>query len=500
MADFVAILSKTIDGLGDRNTAEMRQRVYERARKAISDKLEAINPPPSKAQADRQYKLLDEAIDTLEVRYAPAVETPVTSDPLADFLATADEALQPKPVVSPAPKAADAFKQSTFPPFPGAGAVKSTESLTSPGLADPSLSTSGKPISQASRPDPVLGLDSAESLEVPSPPHKKPVSGSTGSGAKGAIFAVLGLLVIGGAGYAGYVYKDRILGSAEDTPAVTPKVAVTPEETKPAATQTPAQPDPATETPPKMTQRLTEDGAEIDAGPASAPQDVGEGATVATATTPSTVPPAVQETPQTQPQSVAIGQKAIFYEEKTGTEQGTADQGSVVWSVVQDSPGLDQPPEPAIRGDISIPENGIAMRLTIKRNVDKSLPASHIIEMLFSTPADFAGGAIENVSRFSLKDTEQAPGNPVVGVPASFGDGFFLMALTDEKTAIDTNLQLLDRQNWIDIPVAYRTGRRALLSFEKGLAGDKVFKEVLKAWADLAGAASPAPSPAAGGG
>ena len=49
MADFVAVLTKTIDGLGDRNTAEMRKRVYEKARKAIADKLAAMTPPPPAA-------------------------------------------------------------------------------------------------------------------------------------------------------------------------------------------------------------------------------------------------------------------------------------------------------------------------------------------------------------------------------------------------------------------------------------------------------------------
>jgi hypothetical protein len=242
---------------------------------------------------------------------------------------------------------------------------------------------------------------------------------------------------------------------------------------------------------PKLTQRLNADGTEVDAGPGAKPADVGEGATVAEATTPAGETPAASaETPTapatptlTEPeQTIAVGQKAIFYEEKTGTEQGTADQGAVVWSVVQDSPGLDQPPEPAIRGEVNVPDKGIKVRLTIKRNLDKSLPASHIIEMLFTTPPDFAGGPIENVQRFAMKDTEQAPGNPLVGVPASFGDGFFLIALTDEKSAIETNLSLLSKQQWIDVPVAYGSGRRALLSFEKGIPGDKVFQEVLKAW------------------
>ena len=496
MADFVAVLTKTIDGLGPRNTADMRQKVYERAKKAIAEKLSAISPPPSPAQAERQYKLLDDAVKAVEAKYAPPPEikaaAPVAQtspvppkpdrDPLEDFLAS----VQDEPVRAPvaAPKSAsDAFKQVERP--------VSANAMPNP--------------SSTEYPDPVLGLDGNEPpLSVPG--HDYSARKQKRSGNTGLIYGLLGLLVIGGAGYAGYLYKDALqsalgMTTAANKPAATAKPAPAAEIAKPAAAE-PAKPveTAAAEPAAKFTQRLNADGTEVDAGPGTKPAEVGEGSTVAAATTPSTEAPVAPAEPAKPAETVAIGQKAIFYEEKTGTEAGTADQGAVVWSVVQDSPGVDQPEEPAIRGELTIAGKGIKMRLTIKRNADKSLPASHIIEMLFTTPPDFAGGAIEAVQRMALKDTEQAPGSPLVGVPAAFGDGFFLIALTDEKTAIETNTTLLQRQNWIDVPVAYRSGRRALLSFEKGLVGDKVFKDVFKAW-EAKTAATPAPAaPAETGG
>lgn len=515
MADFVAVLAKTIDGLGTRNTADMRQRVYERARKTIADKLAAIVPAPSMELSGRQYRMLDEAIQTVEAQYAPKQPSikPANEpyrDPLEDFMASIEKDIAakpvlPRPVIIPAPVvrplapnvvAADAV-DSLF------GEISAPATIQTNHAADPVLGTDGH--------DPWINQSVEQSVA-----RKK-----SGTGL-GVLYALLGLLLVGGAGYAGYVNKDKIQSligmkpstakpivkseAAPVTPVVSPaaepaKPAVIPapvvEPAKPVATLnaavTPAEV-------PKFTQRLTADGKEIDAGPGSKPLDVGEGSTVAAATTPAAaeVPPAVGADPAAATTAVAdpavakpaatptaiipVGQKAIFYEEKTGTDAGSADQGAVVWSVVQDSPGLDQPPEAAIRGEITIPDKGVKVKLTIKRNVDKSLPASHIIEMLFTTPPEFVGGPIESVQRMALKDTEQAPGNPLVGVPAAFGDGFFLVALTDEKTAIETNLALLKRQQWIDVPVAYHSGRRALLSFEKGTTGDKVFEEVFKAW------------------
>ncbi len=74
MADFVAVLKKTIDGLGD-DTPAMRERVYEKARTTVAAKLAAINPPPPAAVAERQKKSLEDAIgksrrNTLPVRLA----------------------------------------------------------------------------------------------------------------------------------------------------------------------------------------------------------------------------------------------------------------------------------------------------------------------------------------------------------------------------------------------------------------------------------------------
>jgi hypothetical protein len=246
-----------------------------------------------------------------------------------------------------------------------------------------------------------------------------------------------------------------------------------------------------------LTQRLLPDGQEINPGPANDTPSLGEGTSVASSTSnqaaqPPAAPGQQQAAAQTQkpaPAALPIGQKAFFYEERSGQDAGTADAGGVVWSVIQESPGDDQPPEPAIRADVTIPDRGISLRMIIRRNGDKTLPASHLIEMIFTVPDKFVGGSIDNVSRMTFKDTEQAPGSPLVAIPAKIADNFFIIAMNDAKTAVDTNMSLMRRQSWIDIPIAYKTGRRALITLEKGLPGEKAFDDVLKAWEAKANAA-----------
>lgn len=481
MADFVAILKKTIEGQGV-TSAEMRARVYARARHTIEQKLAALTPTPTFEQKARQMKALDDAISTVEQVYAtqeaPAPIAAKIVDPLEEFISAAEASRNVPP-----PRKPDARPIVAVPPPYGPKPVSSPVVASAAMAAAPGIEAAASKIERQ-----------------PSPQNAgRPTGRST------LLWLALGALLAAGASYGAYVKKDEISAYYKSmtapaqpevkkvvTTSVKPADPAKAEEKQPetAAAAAPAAKTEAGEE--KFTQRLTEDGKEVDTGPSTAAAEVGEGATVAQVTTPPGVKPAAPEAgaapetpaaPEAAPaQALPVGQKAVFYEEKTGTEDGTVDQGGVVWSVVQDSPGADQPAEPAIRGEIDIPEKSLKLKFTIKRNGDKTLPASHIIEMAFSVPADFKGGSVDGVQRVTFKDTEQAPGNPLVGVPANFGDGFFLIALTDEKSAVENNLALMSRQSWIDIPLTYKSGRRALISIEKGIPGDKVFQEVFKAW------------------
>jgi adenylosuccinate synthase len=69
MADFVAVLKKTIDGLDEANP-EVRRKVYDKARTTIAAKLGQMNPPPPPAVAERQKMALEDAIQKVEAEYS----------------------------------------------------------------------------------------------------------------------------------------------------------------------------------------------------------------------------------------------------------------------------------------------------------------------------------------------------------------------------------------------------------------------------------------------
>ncbi len=505
MADYVAILRKTIDGL-ESATPDVRKRVYEKARFSISNKIAAIQPPPPQAAIDKQMAILEKAISDVEAEYS-----------LADI----ESSLR-----APAPP--------VMKPVNGSLAEKAGFEL--------------KKTEPANRPE--LPGDRKSSIGAPTAGDRITPSASASKSKPGnsrLVPALLAGLALAGAGFAGYAYRAdlaRLAGGLtpgggqtadtgeQNTADVSPQEpVVTPAETEPAPAETAPSSDtadigaagtdapgadgatggeaggtPAEATPaePKLTQRLLPDGTEVDEGAAGGTAaSVGEGTSVAAATQPSDAEapgdPAAGN-PATAEGALAVGQKAIFYEERTSSTDGSALPGSVVWTAVTESPGNDLPPEPAIRAEITVPELEISLRMTLRRNADKTLPASHIIELVFSTPEGFAGGTIDQVQRITFKSTEQAPGNPLVALPAKIADGFFLVALNDASTALETNLTLLRREPWIDIPITYKTGRRALITMEKGIPGDKVFDEVLKVWEGAGTATTPPTAPPANNG
>jgi hypothetical protein len=178
----------------------------------------------------------------------------------------------------------------------------------------------------------------------------------------------------------------------------------------------------------------------------------------------------------------AVAQKVVLYEEDPADPQGKRFVGSAVWRTETVSPGGGQPPEIAIRADFEIPERNITATMSIRRNTDQALPASHTIELMFNIPADFPFGGISNVPTILMKQAEQARGAPLAGLVVKVTPTFFLVGLQSGEGEAQHNVQLLKERPWFDIPIVYANNRRAILAVEKGTPGERAFAEAFKAW------------------
>jgi hypothetical protein len=175
-----------------------------------------------------------------------------------------------------------------------------------------------------------------------------------------------------------------------------------------------------------------------------------------------------------------IPELAALYEEDPSDAQGKRFSGSAVWRTETVPPGPGLPPELAVRVDIRVPERGMAVALSLRRNSDSSLLASHTIAITFNLPPDFSDGGIASVAGLIMKAGEQVRGTALGTRAAKVSNGTFVVGLADADR--QRNLQMLKDLGWIDVPIYYSDGRRAILAVQKGPSGVRALTDAFTAW------------------
>jgi hypothetical protein len=80
---------------------------------------------------------------------------------------------------------------------------------------------------------------------------------------------------------------------------------------------------------------------------------------------------------------------------------------------------------------------------------------------------------------------------PLSGLAIKVRSASFLLALSSVETEAQRNLELLKERRWVDIPVVYDNGRRAIIAVEKGTVGERAFEEAFRAWKSAPPATKP---------
>ena len=155
--------------------------------------------------------------------------------------------------------------------------------------------------------------------------------------------------------------------------------------------------------------------------------------------------------------------------------------GSVVWKVDNVSNGPGDPLSMAVRAEIDIPEEKLQTVVTLQKNFDSGLPASHTMKVQFNEAADSPLGPIQQINVPQMRREDTPTGDGLSGVPVAITDNSFLVGLT-RGNAEANNLDLLTSREWIDVPMVLGDGKIAKLTFEKGATGDRAIADALAAW------------------
>jgi len=176
-----------------------------------------------------------------------------------------------------------------------------------------------------------------------------------------------------------------------------------------------------------------------------------------------------------------LAQKVILYEEDGADPAGKRFDGTTLWRTETVPPGAGEVPIVALRADIEIPEQRLGVRLALTKNDDAGISGSSV-GIAFSLPPDYSHGGVSRIAGVLMKQAESSRGLPLAGVVVKVASNYFLFNLSSAEVDIRHNVELLKEQSWLDIPIIYNDGFRAIIAVEKGESGDRAFSDAFAAW------------------
>ncbi len=216
-------------------------------------------------------------------------------------------------------------------------------------------------------------------------------------------------------------------------------------------------------------------------GPASKqPQSVDEqGAT----------PPASHSAEAQNPLAApAAGRAAMLIAPADNPQKPVTSLGSTVWSFLPPAPG--QPATVAVKADADIPDLKMHATMTLRKNTDPTLQATHTIDLKFS----FADGApitgFKDVGLPQMRKEDSTAAETLTSVKLKISDVNFLIALAkiDHDTA--RNLDLMKTAARFDFPLLLNDNRIAKVVFQKSADGEAMLNKAFDAWSDTPASAS----------
>jgi hypothetical protein len=141
-------------------------------------------------------------------------------------------------------------------------------------------------------------------------------------------------------------------------------------------------------------------------------------------------------------------QRALLDEEDLSGVTGRKVAGSAIWRTEQAGDSIDR----GLRADIEIPDRNLKLTLSLHRNRNPSLHASHTMDIAFAYSAASPSLRVNSIPGILMKADEGARGIPLAGVVVKVTDSVFLFGLSDVEADRARNVDIPKEQRWLDIP------------------------------------------------
>jgi hypothetical protein len=174
-------------------------------------------------------------------------------------------------------------------------------------------------------------------------------------------------------------------------------------------------------------------------------------------------------------------QRAVFYEESSGTATGHTFSGRAVWRN-QSGAGIPGASGTVLSIDAEIPQKKLLIKVSIQRAPASGGAISHFVEFSVLNADGSASDVVENIVGILMKNDELSPGIELVGKITKVHRGVFLMGLSGAAADLGRNLKLLKERPWLDIPILMQDKTRGILAIEKGSTGQASIDRALSSW------------------
>jgi hypothetical protein len=198
----------------------------------------------------------------------------------------------------------------------------------------------------------------------------------------------------------------------------------------------------------------------------------------------STAPGAAPATPAPEaanpPASPSAGRAAMLVAAADNPQKPVVSLGSTTWSLIPPAPN--QPATVAVKAEADIPDLKMHATMTLRKNTDPTLQATHTIDLKFS----FAEGApitgFKDVGLPQMRKEDSTAAEALTSVKVKISDTYFLIALAKGESDTARNLDLMQTRAWFDFPLLLNDERIAKIVFQKSPEGQAMLDKAFEAW------------------
>jgi hypothetical protein len=174
------------------------------------------------------------------------------------------------------------------------------------------------------------------------------------------------------------------------------------------------------------------------------------------------------------------GRAAMLVASADSPQKPVSSLGSTVWSLIPPAPG--QPATVGVKAEADIPDLKMHAAMTLRKNADPTLQATHMIDLRFS----FAEGApitgFKDVGLPQMRKEDSTTAEALTSVKVKISDTYFLIALAKGEADIPRNLDLMQTRSWFDFPLLLNDDRIAKIVFQKSPEGRAMLEKAFEAW------------------